>query len=91
MWSRTLKICSLVGAVGVVLAQIGLSGNPLPERPGSSRPVQLSKPRVAPLPEAQWTTEHKNRAAQFVPSAVRPGNSFRTLLNVPELVDHTMW
>jgi 4-carboxymuconolactone decarboxylase len=85
-----LKICSLLGASAVVLGQTGLSGQPLPERPGASRPVQLSKPRVEPLPEARWTDEHKKRAAQFVPAAARPGNSFLTLLNVPELVDHTM-
>ena len=27
---------------------------------------------------------------EFVPTAARPGNGFLTLLNVPELVDHTM-
>jgi alkylhydroperoxidase family enzyme len=54
------------------------------------RPVQLSKPRVAPLPEAQWTDEHRKRVAEFVPAGARPGNSFRTLLNVPDLVDRTM-
>ena len=85
-----LKICSLLGASAAVLGQTGLSGQPLLERPGASRPVQLSKPRVEPLPEAQWTDDHKKRAAQFVPAAARPGNSFLTLLNVPELVDHTM-
>ncbi|HEU4889304.1 MAG TPA: hypothetical protein VFV49_15570, partial [Thermoanaerobaculia bacterium] len=85
-----LKTCSLIGASAVVLGQTGLSGQPLPERPGASRPVQLSKPRVEPLPETQWNDEHKKRAAQFLPAAARPGNSFLTLLNVPELVDHTM-
>jgi alkylhydroperoxidase family enzyme len=87
---NVLEAYSLVGALTVALAQIGLVGQPLPEAPGSSRPVQLSKPRAAPLPEAQWTDEHRKRVAQFVPAGVGPGNSFRTLLNVPELVDHTM-
>jgi 4-carboxymuconolactone decarboxylase len=45
---------------------------------------------VAPLPESQWTDEHKKRVAEFVPAGARPGNSFRTLLNVPDLVDRTM-
>ena len=67
-----------------------LSAQPLPERPGASRPVQLSKPRVAPLPEAQWTDEHRKRVAEFIPTVARPGNSFQTLLNVPDLVDRTM-
>ena len=79
-----------VGAAMVLVGQMGLSAQPLPERPGGSRPVQLSKPRIEPLPEAQWTDEHKQRIAQFVPAGARPGNSFRTLLNVPELVDQTM-
>jgi alkylhydroperoxidase family enzyme len=88
--SVQVKRCSLIGASVLVLGQSGLAGQPLPERPGSSRPVQLSKPRVDPLPEAQWTDEHKKRVAQFVPDGARPGNGFRTLLNVPELIDHTM-
>ena len=85
-----LRIFWLIAALAVIAGQIGLWGQPLPERPGSSRPVQLSKPRVAPLPEGQWTEEHKKRAAQFAPTAAPPGNSFRTLLTIPELVDHTM-
>jgi alkylhydroperoxidase family enzyme len=88
--SVQVKRFSLIGALALVLGQSGLAGQPLPERPGSSRPVQLSKPRVEPLAEAQWTDEHKKRVAQFVPAGARPGNGFRTLLNVPELIDHTM-
>jgi 4-carboxymuconolactone decarboxylase len=79
-----------VGLSVVMVAQLGVFAQPLPERPGGSRPVQLSKPRIEPLPEAQWTDEHRKRIAQFVPAGARPGNSLRTLLNVPELVDHTM-
>jgi alkylhydroperoxidase family enzyme len=87
---KPLTICSPIVALAVVLGQTGLWGQPLPERPGSSRPVQLAKPRVEPLPEPQWTDEHQKRTAQFGPATSRSGNSFRTLLNVPELVDHTM-
>ena len=87
---KLLQTSSVIGALAVALAQSGLSGQPLPDRPGSSRPVPLPKPRVPPLTDAQWTNEHKQRVAQFVPAAARPGNSFRTLLNTPELVDHTM-
>jgi alkylhydroperoxidase family enzyme len=66
-----------------------LAGQALPDRPGAARPVQLSRPRIAPLPESQWTDEHKQRIAKFFPIGT-PGNSFKTLLNVPELVDRTM-
>jgi 4-carboxymuconolactone decarboxylase len=79
-----------IGAVVLAMAPGRLAGQPLPDPPGGSRPVQLSKPRIAPLPEAQWTDAHKQRIAKFLPAGARPGNSFRTLLNVPELVDHTM-
>ncbi len=81
----------VVKCLAVAMAtQMGLSAQPLPEKPGASRPAQLSRPRVEPLPEAQWTDEHRKRIADFVPPGACPGNSFRTLLNVPELVDHTM-
>ena len=42
------RIAPLIGASAVVLGQTGLSGQPLPERPGGSGPVQLSKPRFEP-------------------------------------------
>ena len=85
-WKAYLSI----GAALLVFAPATLAGQPLPERPGGSRPAQLAKPRIAPLPEAQWTDEHRQRIAKFLPAGARPGNSFRTLLNVPELVDRTM-
>lgn len=84
------KACMSIGAVLFAMAPGRLAGQPLPDRPGGLRPVQLSKPRISPLPEAQWTDEHKQRIVKFLPIGARPGNSFRTLLNVPELVDHTM-
>ena len=90
---RNLKLfgtCLAVGGAVALALQLVLSAQPLPERPGASRPVPPSKPRVAPLPESQWTDEHKKRVAEFVPAGARPANSFRTLLNVPDLVDRTM-
>jgi len=71
-------------------APVHLGSQAVVGRPGSMRPVSLMKPRIPPLPEAQWTDEHKQRIAKFVPAGGRPGNSFRTLLHVPELVDRTM-
>jgi alkylhydroperoxidase family enzyme len=68
---------------------VRLTGQAVPERPGAARPVQLSRPRISALPESQWTNEHKQRIARFLPTGA-PGNSLKTLLNVPELVDRTM-
>jgi 4-carboxymuconolactone decarboxylase len=74
----------------LVAAAVRLDGQAVVSRPGGSRPVVPAKPRIAPLPEAQWTGQHKERIAKFLPAGARPGNSFRMLLNVPELVDRTM-
>ncbi len=91
MTSRTtrsriwLSCCTLLAiATGTLRAQ------PLPERPGAARPMQLATPRIAPLAETQWTDAHRQRLDKFLPAGTRPGNGLRTLLNVPELVDHTM-
>ena len=67
-----------------------LDGQAIVDRPGGDRPAPPARPRIAPLPEAQWTDAHRQRIAAFLAAGERPGNSFRTLLNVPELVDRTM-
>jgi 4-carboxymuconolactone decarboxylase len=59
------------------------------EPPGGRRPNALSKPRIAPLPEAQWTDVHRQLVTKFVPGG-RPDNGFRTLLNLPESVEGVM-
>lgn len=79
-----------VSLILLVFTSVQLGGQPLPDRPGGSRPGALTKPRISPLPEAQWNDEHTLRIATFLPAGARPGNSFRTLLHVPELVDRTM-
>jgi 4-carboxymuconolactone decarboxylase len=83
---RLIRGCLLL----LVYAPVPLGSQAVVGRPGGSRPVGLMKPRIPPLPEAQWTDEHRQRIASFLPAGTRPGNSFRTLLNVPELVDRTM-
>ena len=83
------RVWSLGGAVLLAVVPIVVAAQSLPDRPGAARPIQLSKPRIAPLPESQWTNEHQQRIARFLPAGTRPGNGFRTLLNVPELIDHT--
>ena len=61
----------------------------VPSPPGGSRPVRLAKPRIPPLPEAQWTDVHSKLVAKYVPDG-HAGNDIKTLLNIPELVDGTM-
>ena len=83
-WLMWVCIALLASAAARLVGQAVVS------RPGSTRPATLMKPRIPPLPEAQWTDDHKQRIAKFLPAGARPGNSFRTLLTVPELVDRTM-
>ena len=83
---RLIRLCLML----LVSVPATLGSQAVVDRPGGSRPVGLMKPRIPPLPEAQWTDEHKQRIAKFLPAGTRPGNSFRTLLIVPELVDRTM-
>jgi 4-carboxymuconolactone decarboxylase len=61
----------------------------VPTRPGGSRPVRLTKPRVAPLPESQWTEAHRALAAKHAAQG-HVGNDLKTLLNIPDLVEGTM-
>jgi alkylhydroperoxidase family enzyme len=61
----------------------------LPDPPGSTQPRRLTKPRIAPLPEALWTDVHRMLVAKYQPDG-RAGNALKTLLQVPELVDGTM-
>ena len=85
--------CSSASGLAMALLLVTpatLISQSVPDRPGASRPVQLFTPRIAPLAEAQWTHEHKQRVDKFLPAGTRPGNGFRTLLNSPELIDHTM-
>ena len=83
---RLIRMCLML----LVYAPVPLGSQAVVDRPGGSRPVRLVQPRIPPLPEAQWTDEHKQRIARFLPLGTRPGNSFKTLLNIPELVDRTM-
>lgn len=87
---RPLSLLSSAVLLLLAVAPVMLDGQAVVALPGAARPVNLTKPRIAPLPEGQWTDEHKQRVATFLPAGVRPGNSFRTLLNVPELIDRTI-
>ena len=65
----TVHLFLAAGLIAVIPTVV--AGQSLPDRPGGSRPVQLSKPRIAPLPEAKWTNEHKERIAKFLPPGAR--------------------
>ena len=87
---RTRHVAITLG----ILATVALSSAPTaaqirPAPPGSTELFRLAEPRIAPLPETQWTNEHRARVARYAPE-VRIGNAFRTLLHVPELFDAVM-
>ena len=55
--------------------------------PGSVIPARrLAEPRVPPLPESEWTDEHRALVARYAPDG-NAGNALRTLLRVPALAD----
>ena len=76
-------LISLVSPVGPLIAQSR------PDLPGSQQPVRLSTPRIAPLPESQWTDQHRELVREYAPDG-RVGNGLSTLLHVPELAEAIM-
>ena len=79
-----------LASLALLATAAGLNAQAVVDRPGGARPTPPARPRIAPLPEAQWTDAHRQRIAAFLAPGERPGNGLRTLLNVPELVDRTM-
>jgi alkylhydroperoxidase family enzyme len=57
--------------------------------PGSRQPVAPAKPRLAPVPQAQWSDAQKQLVAKYVRDG-RPDNGLQTLLHLPELADGVM-
>ena len=57
--------------------------------PGAKQPAALKTPRIAPVPEAQWTDPQKQLVAKYAPNG-HADNALKTLLNLPELVDAVM-
>jgi 4-carboxymuconolactone decarboxylase len=60
-----------------------------PDAPGSRQPVRLTTPRIAPLPESQWTDRHRALVREYAPDG-RADNALSTLLHVPELAEGIM-
>ena len=92
--SATASIARVTGFLAAAAGAAMLAAAPAPAQirpdpPGTAEVVRLREPRIAPLPESQWTAEHRARVDRYAPE-VRIGNAFRTLLHVPELVDAVM-
>ena len=78
-----LFLSMLVSPVGQVIAQSR------PDAPGSREPVRLTTPRIAPLPESEWTDRHRALVREYAPDG-RVGNALSTLMHVPELAEAVM-
>lgn len=59
------------------------------DAPGAKQPAALKAPRIAPVPEAQWTDAQKQLVAKYAPNG-HADNALKTLLNLPELADAVM-
>src|SRR5262245_30387830 len=59
------------------------------DQPGSRQPAALTKPRIAPLPESDWSDVHRQLVAKFSRDG-RADNALMTMLRLPELVEGVM-
>jgi len=85
--SRLLALLAI--AVALPLTAGRAAAQSAIESPGARRPDVPSRPRVAPLPETQWTDTHRQLVAKYARDG-HADNALRTLLNVPEIVDGVM-
>jgi alkylhydroperoxidase family enzyme len=72
-----------------VLIAVSALAQPSIDMPGSRQPRPPAVPRVAPLPEAQWTDVHREVVAKFARDG-RADNGLRTLLHLPPLAEAVM-
>ena len=87
MCSKTFRLP--VGVAVFALGSILTAAQTTVEQPGSRQPVALTKPRITPLSEAQWTDVHRQLIAKFSRDG-RADNALKTMLQLPELVDGLM-
>jgi alkylhydroperoxidase family enzyme len=73
----------------LTVTSVTASAQAFVEPPGARQPRAPTMPRIAPLPEAQWTDVHKQLIAKYAPDG-RVTNGLKTLLNLPPLVDAVM-
>ena len=81
----------IAGAALLIALNAGVAAaQALPDPPPADRqPASLSSPRIAPLPESQWTDEHRRLAERYAADG-RADNQLHTLLNVPAIVEGLM-
>ena len=84
--SLRLRVLAAAVVAGAVATTAQGHTNTIPDPPGGGRPLRVSSPRLAPLPEGEWSDAHKAIVAKYAADG-RPGNSLRTLLHVPALAD----
>ncbi len=90
MRKRMLRITVAGAALFALLGASPAMAQALPDPPPADRqPVGLSAPRVAPLPESQWTDEHRRLVERYAGDG-RADNQLHTLLNVPTIVEGLM-
>ena len=90
MRTNRLGIAVAGAALLAVLHAGAAAAQALPDPPRADRqPVGLSAPRIAPLPESQWTDEHR-RLVEMYAGDGRADNQLHTLLNVPAIVEGLM-
>ena len=86
-FGRSPGLAGLLVAAAVLGPAAGTAWSQVrPDPPGSAPIMRLEAPRIAPLPEAEWTDEQRALVERYAPE-VRIGNGFRTMLRVPELVE----
>jgi alkylhydroperoxidase family enzyme len=89
MYAITIPRSFLAHVACLAAALAILDAQAIPDRPGGTRPVQLTTPRIAPLAEGEWTDVQRQLAAAFARDG-RAGNDLKTLLRVPEMVEALM-
>ena len=79
----------LLLGLAVLSAPAVLVSQAVTERPGARQPAAPATPRIAPVPEAQWTDGQRQMVLKYSRDG-RADNGLKTLLQVPEIVDGVM-
>ena len=73
-------------AVALLAGSLPAAAQARIERPGGRPPATLAKPRIAPLPESEWTGEQRRIAERFTRDQ-RVDSGLATLLRLPVLAE----